>query len=354
MTLPLNNYIGCIIGGAVGDALGAPTEFKGTYELQEKYGPNAVNNYIEYEDGKGEITDDTQMLLFTADGLLRAYNRASEKGIGGAYLTYCYEAYLRWLYTQNDWHSEKALEKVRINGWLVQQEFLHKRRAPGQTCLTALCSRKIGSIEHPINNSKGCGGIMRIAPVGLIYANSTETAFKMGAEIAAITHGHPSGYLSSGYLSALIFMLNRGFNLQIALETCLDILSSYTDHQETTNAIKDALALHKLGAPDYYKVNKLGQGWVGEEALAISLYCVLCYPNDFEKAINLAINHDGDTDSTGAITGNILGLILGEEAIPQRWLNNLNNYNEITQVALDLYDAANNNTEADWRRKFMD
>ena len=80
MTLPLNNYIGCIIGGAVGDALGAPTEFKGTYELQEKYGPNAVNDYIEYEDGKGEITDDTQMLLFTADGLLRAYNRAIEKG----------------------------------------------------------------------------------------------------------------------------------------------------------------------------------------------------------------------------------------------------------------------------------
>jgi hypothetical protein len=155
-------------------------------------------------------------------------------------------------------------------------------------------------------------------------------------------------------LSALIFMLNRGFNLQIAIDNCLAILSTYSNHQETTEAIKDALALHSEGEPDYYKVNKLGQGWVGEEALAISLYCALCYSNDFEKAINLAINHDGDTDSTGAITGNILGLMLGEEAIPQRWLNNLNNYNEIKQVAIDLYDAANSSTEAGWRRRFMD
>ena len=94
------------------------------------------------------------------------------------------------------------------------------------------------------------------------------------------------------------------------------------------------------------------QGWVGEEALAISLYCALSYSDNFEKAINLAINHDGDTDSTGSITGNILGLILGDDAIPQRWKTNLNNYTEIKQVALDLFDAANNNSDSDWRRRF--
>ena len=354
MTLPTNNYVGCIIGGAIGDALGAPTEFKSLYSLQEPYGPNGANDYIEFEDGKGEITDDTQMLLFTAEGLLRAYNRALERGIGGAYLQFCYEAYLRWLHTQNDWHSEKALKKVNIDGWLVNQEFLYKRRAPGQTCLTALRSKKMGTIAHPINDSKGCGGVMRVAPVGLIYANSAETAFKMGAEIAAITHSHPSGYLSSGYLASLIFLINRGITLNDAITICLELLAQYPNHEETRDAINDALTLHKQGEPDYIKVNKLGQGWVGEEALAISLYCALSYSNDFEKAINLAINHDGDTDSTGSITGNILGLILGEDAIPQRWKTNLNNYNEIKQVALDLFDAANNNSDSDWRRRFKE
>ena len=81
----------------------------------------------------------------------------------------------------------------------------------------------------------------------------------------------------------------------------------------------------------------LGGGWTGEEALAISVYCSLVYPDNFEKAVILAVNHGGDSDSTGAITGNILGLYLGEEAIPAGWLEKLELKEVIRKMAEDLF-----------------
>lgn len=209
--LELDNYIGCIVGGAIGDALGAPTEFMNLESILQKYGKNGVNDYVEFEDGSGQITDDTQMLLFTAEGLLRAWHRATSRGIWGAYHQICFNSYLRWLKTQNDWHSDDALKHTDLDGWLIKQKFLYQRRAPGSTCLSALRSGKPGTIENPINNSKGCGGIMRIAPVGLLFHQDPEQAFKTGAELAAMTHGHPSGYLSAGFLAGLIAFINNGY-----------------------------------------------------------------------------------------------------------------------------------------------
>ena len=114
--------------------------------------------------------------------------------------------------------------------------------------------------------------------------------------------------------------------------------------------------MHLVGQPDFYKLEKLGGGWVGEEALAISIYCALSFKDDFEKAINLSINHSGDTDSTGSITGNIIGLMLGEEMIPKRWINNLSNYDQIKQVASDLYTEVQGNGpdfyDEEWEFKY--
>ena len=70
-----------LLGGAVGDALGAPIEFMSKSAIMQKYGKDGVQNYVEFSDGTGAITDDTQMALFTAEGILRAYVRGSEKGI---------------------------------------------------------------------------------------------------------------------------------------------------------------------------------------------------------------------------------------------------------------------------------
>lgn len=66
----------------------------------------------------------------------------------------------------------------------------------------------------------------------------------------------------------------------------------------------------------FLTIAQLGVGWVGEEALAISVYCALKYQDDFKEAVIAAVNRNGDSDSTGAITGNILGAYLGLSRIP--------------------------------------
>ena len=164
---------------------------------------------------------------------------------------------------------------------------------------------------------------MRIAPVGLLLHSDATLAFRTGAELAAMTHGHPSGYLSSGVLAAIICRLNQGSGLMDAIDDSIDLLRTYKGHEETLGAITAAIDLSGKGNHSFESVETLGGGWVGEEALAIALYCALNHPGDFEQAIVLSINHSGDTDSTGAITGNIVGMMLGEQAIPYKWAAHL-------------------------------
>jgi ADP-ribosylglycohydrolase len=84
----------------------------------------------------------------------------------------------------------------------------------------------------------------------------------------------------------------------------------------------------------------LGEGWVGDEALIIAVYCVLKYPDSIEDCLSAAVTHDGDSDSTGAIAGNILGAWLGEDAIPADWLEKLELREVIRGLADQLYEAA--------------
>lgn len=335
--IPLENYTGCLLGGAIGDALGAPVEFLSLNQILNRFGPDGILEYVEFTDGKGRITDDTQMTIFTAEAVLRFLNRSRQRGIWGAYLQITYDSYLRWLHTQGEKLPQLPGGRPKLDGWIIRNRELFSRRAPGNTCLGALRSGIQGTMERPINNSKGCGGIMRVAPVGLMRGFSPEEIFKIGAELAAITHGHPSGYLSAGAFAALLAFLKEGYMLRKALLETLKILESYTRHEETTQALKKAIDLSESVEPTFENINKLGEGWVGEEALAISVFCALHHKNDFKKAVNLAVTHNGDTDSTGAITGNIVGLYCGERKIPEDWIKNLEMNEFIKQIAIDIY-----------------
>ncbi|MGI8546622.1 MAG: ADP-ribosylglycohydrolase family protein [Gemmatimonadaceae bacterium] len=102
-------------------------------------------------------------------------------------------------------------------------------------------------------------------------------------------------------------------------------------------ALETALTLARSGPPTVQRVEQLGQGWVAEEALAIAVYCALVAGEDFEAGVRLAVNHSGDSDSTGAITGNILGTMLGVGAIPARWLASLELRSQITEIADDIF-----------------
>ncbi len=342
MTHPIKSedrFTGCRLGGAVGDALGAPVEFMTTAEIHRRFGPEGVSDYEPACGRKGAITDDTQMTLFTAEGLILHKARR----IDGPIVESVYNAYLRWLSTQKEVGQGALLKQhgscSMVDGILTGFSALHSRRAPGNACLSSLSSGRMGTIQQPINNSKGCGGVMRIAPVGL-FLGEDAAVFDAACEIAAITHGHPTGYLAAGCLALIIHRLRAGNPLPDAVQSALAVLESRPYHEETSAAVRAALTAWKTHPPSVGTVEGLGAGWIAEEALAIGLYCALAAGDDFEKGVCLAVNHGGDSDSTGAIAGNILGTLLGRGAIPQRYLETLELAEIVEEIAMDLFERA--------------
>ena len=318
-----SKFRGCLLGGAVGDALGAAIEFDSLAAIRTKHGPEGLSGYAPAYGRVGAITDDTQMTLFTAEGMIRGITRQNERGICHP-ATVIGHAYQRWLKTQ----GFAANLPRAADGWLIEQEFLHDRRAPGHTCVTALQS---GSGE---NHSKGCGGVMRVAPIGL----ALESPFDLAAEAAAITHGHPTGSLAAGAFADIIARVLRDEPLPAAVKSAMELLAARDDHEETTSALRGAVAAAMIAPPSPSQVEKLGEGWVAEEALGISLYCALTAP-DFGSGLLTAVNHGGDSDSTGAITGNLLGAMRGVEVIPPELLDAVEGRDVIERIADDLHDV---------------
>ena len=331
-----DRFRGCLLGGAVGDALGAPVEFLGHSEIVRRFGEDGIRDFVPAYGVRGAITDDTQMTLFTAEGLLRAHVRGAMRGIT-SHAGVTGHAYLRWLETQ----GRPSPIEIGRDGWLWTIDALHYRRAPGNTCLSALETKQ--NFGDPArNDSKGCGGVMRVAPVGMFgwhyrdREGMVEEVFELGAELAGLTHGHPSGQWPSGVFAMLVLCLLDGMTLKAALAEARGVLQMKLRHQETLNALIMAEALAESGTePSAVQVEKLGGGWVAEEALAISVYCALV-ARDFEHGVALAVNHGGDSDSTGAITGNLLGAILGLDAIPDRWGGCVELRDVMIEVADDL------------------
>jgi len=329
----LGRIRGAMLGVAVGDALGAPVEFQSLSEIRAQYGDVGITDYVSVYGRHGAITDDTQMTLFTAEGLLRAWVRNLEKGICHV-PGVVHHAYLRWLLTQGEPLHPNL--KVTTDGWLYAVRELHARRAPGNTCLSALIqAERFGTFAR--NNSKGCGGVMRTVPVGLFakLLREDSSIFDTACEAAALTHGHPTGSLAAGYLALVISGLLRGAELTGAMDVANKELRRRKGHEETMQAVDKACALAGRGRPTPEQLESLGGGWIAEEALAIAVCCALCASN-FADGVLMAVNHSGDSDSTGAIAGGILGARHGVAEIPARWLNRLEISTVIERMALDI------------------
>ena len=337
-----SRFAGCLLGGAVGDALGAPVEFLDLDEIVRAYGEHGIRDYARAYGKLGAITDDTQMTLFTAEAVLSAHVAAALQSHEPDFFRAAAASYGRWLMTQeNSRLLSSAGAKV---SWLLQQKRLFSRRAPGTTCLSALQSSR-GKVTRATNDSKGCGGVMRIAPLGMYFAHclvreqhrerQLPDIFSTGSDLAAITHGHPSGCLSAGALAVIVSLVLAGNALPDAIHAAKGELRKHPSHKETLAAIEKAEKLAKSCPRDRGALRELGKGFVAEEALAMGLYCALG-AEDFEDGIILAVNHSGDSDSTGSITGNLLGAAAGIEAIPDRWLAPLELRATIEALADDL------------------
>ena len=337
---------GSLIGGAVGDALGYPVEFISSYSgIKKRYGDNGITRLDTTQwwlpDGgrsnKAWISDDTQMTLFTACGLLNAEDPFRYK------YAIC-EAYLEWFLTQSGGHKHKYEQC-----WIKHLPELNVRRAPGNTCLTAL--QAIFSGHEPFNNSKGCGGVMRTAPVALygVVDNrlGVDDVDALAADAAKITHLHPLGWLPSALEAHVIYRLIENENptledfkeyLEEGYKAIEKLYPEQNAHIAVLQQLTDkALSLADSPASDVENIEAIGAGWTGDEALAIAIYCTAKYFDEFEKAMVASVNHKGDSDSTGAVTGNILGAAVGYDAIPQHFKNDLELHDVILHVADDLW-----------------
>lgn len=331
---------GSIVGGAIGDAWGYPVEFISYEEITTHYGSRGITR-LELDPlvGKAVVSDDTQMTLFTAMGLINAHESQVDC------LSCIADAYIEWFYTQM-W--SRSLKSPRC--FIAALPELQVSRAPGSTCMSALYDILQG--RPVLNHSKGCGGVMRVAPVPLYFLahtvfNSIDDVDVLAADAARITHKHPMGYIPAAFVSHLIYCLaadeqpsTSGFVTYVT-DAMAALYRLYPDNADMiadfSDMIKSAIdmALSETELSDNEAIDSIGEGWVADEAAAIACYCVCKYFDDFEQALIAAANHDGDSDSTAAIAGNILGAAMGYNAIPEYLKRDV----EMHSLAIKIADA---------------
>lgn len=300
-----------LLGGALGDAFGSAVEFLPWTDIVRRFGSDGL---LEPADDPMHFTDDTQMTLFAAEAVRIHLETGSE-------LIPELRKSIRY------WHASQHLE---LNSYpeewmqhpLLRNPVFWELRSPGHTCLQ-YGEWADGTMEQPENSSKGNGGAMRVAPLAAAIDSRFE-AFKTACSFAAMTHGHPDGYVSAGAMASILHGILRGASLRASATKTLELLESLNAREsDTYRKLSMALAFAATDPNSRDRIHDLGRGFTGEEAVAIAVYAALSQPNDFKSAVRLAVNHDGDSDTCGLMTGQILGAALGLNAIPSNWITAL-------------------------------
>ncbi|GAA1953945.1 ADP-ribosylglycohydrolase family protein [Kitasatospora viridis] len=309
---------GAMLGLALGDALGFPTEFQSVEMLSRSY-PDWRQLPLRKE---AIVTDDTQMTL--------SVGRALRTALAQGPLTAA-------LFTE-------PLRAEFVEWWRSPEN----NRAPGFTCMSAcaeLSRRGVLWQDASRIGSKGCGANMRVAPLGLVR-ELTADQLAGGAQLqAALTHGHPTGLAASELTALTVRLLVDGVapaelparlrahalaNRTRYREDWLGDLWTRSHHHSAEKFIAlgwdECLGVldrldRALAAPDPEADPCLvtGEGWIAEEAFATALLCFLLFPQDPVTAIRRAAYSSGDSDSLACLTGAFAGAYLGAAAWPADW-----------------------------------
>lgn len=336
-----NRFRGAILGLACGDALGAPTEFLRMGAIREHYGESGITA-LDQTDGR--YTDDTQMAEALALGLLDAYSFANNvsEGESGADR----EAYLRSIVLVAE--QVGSFIAKRFYEWSVAP---YNTRAPGVTCMRgcAALGRGVGWWKSGIQDSKGCGSVMRSGPVGLVYAEPALREIARASSI--ITHGHPAA-LDAAHLGALAIRLLLDGEQPRNLPALLHAQASDEGMRSLLMLVREAVGETVEGRiiPERVMSRRnsgwlsLGESWVADEALASALYCfLLALERDegYVETVRYGANTPGDSDSIAAIAGQFAGVFWGAgtaRGVPQRWAERVERGGELRLLADRLYE----------------
>jgi ADP-ribosylglycohydrolase len=326
---------GCLFGLALGDALGADTEFFSVQEILRNHPPHGP---LEPPGNPALVTDDTQMALAVGEALLQ---------VDRPYSAATLEAPLRRAFI--DWYHSPD-----------------NNRAPGITCLTACEQLELGLPWYEASNisSKGCGANMRVAPVALLPVGKDGVTAQTRAAIAqfqaALTHGHPTGLAASDLTVAVIVdLLNGGDPVGLPQRLRAYALSQRTIYHadwlgplwQRPGVIRspaefiaygwdECLAvLDRLAAAVQHMDREsdpclaTGAGWVAEEAFATGLLCFLLFPDDPVAAIRRAAVSSGDSDSIACLTGAFAGAYHGLPSWPSDWIDRIEYRDRLAKLA---------------------
>ena len=297
---------GLIFGLAIGDVLGYPTEFMTLARIKTEFGPNGI---ADFPKSPALFTDDTQMSIAIAQALLKA----------GA----------------QDLETIMEAIKEEFIKWRRSPE---NNRAPGNACLAGVSNMERGVhwSESGVADSKGCGSAMRVAPIGYVYQNDPDKLKLVTRASGICTHGHRTAIAAS---------IGAAYLVKLALDGT-DPGRMIPETQSFTARISREFdtALSKVSEcivwPNEEDALKyLGEGWIGEEAVALALYCFLRHPDDYKKAVLRGANTNGDSDSVACIAGGISGAFLGIAAIPDKWVKNIEKTKYLEELAIRLATA---------------
>lgn len=329
---------GCLFGMALGDALGAETEFLNVEAILQRFPPSGP---IQPEGSPARVTDDTQMAIAVGKALIAAPRPYTSAGVS------------------------EELSRMFI-GWYDDPD---NNRAPGHTCLTACEDLLDGKswIEASQISSKGCGANMRVMPVGVIDVDPVTRAGLAQLQ-AAVTHGHPTGLAASDLTAYTIDYLGSGgtphdlsARLRAYAHSQRDIYHAdwlgtlseraymmATPQEFISHGWNECLgALDRLDAAlvrmDRYDDPCLatGKGWIAEEALATGLLCFLMFPDDPASVIRRAAVTSGDSDSIAAIAGSFVGAYHGIDAWDADWVERIEYRDVIRAMCKSLSEIKN-------------
>jgi ADP-ribosylglycohydrolase len=301
-TMDIDKAKGILYGLAIGDALGYPTEFLRLPQIKAKYGPEGITDLP----SPALFTDDTQMSIAVAEALFRSGDRDLE-----SFMAAVREEFIKW------YHSPE------------------NNRAPGNTCLRGVARFEEGIPwrESGDPRSKGCGSAMRVAPIGYLYQHHPEKLREVASASGICTHRHPTADAASVGAAYLVKLALDGLAPEKMVPELLHFTAGISDEWE--RAISKVQ--NCLGWEDEEKaLRSLGEGWVGEEAVALALYCFLRYPEDYKKTVLRGANTNGDSDSVACIAGSISGAYLGAEAIPKQWVRKIEKSDYLADLARRL------------------
>ena len=346
MASVLSRIRGSLLGGACGDALGYPVEHKTIDAIRELYGETGLRE-METCNGVAMVTDDTQMTIYTAQGLLYAGKKHCDYGNT---VREVHKSYLHWIASLlpaedvlSRYESMYPREELERNELLENgaNPGLDKKMCRGGSTFRALLSGKLYSVSNPADEGVRCGTTMRSAPVAIYCYKNPSLAFRLGRDCAAITHGYASAYLAAGVMCMVIARLINGSEMEEAIEESLDYLKTQKDGEELYAVLRKGVDLsrHPSEKP-LDDIQTIGLGWRADENLAIAFYCCLRFGRDVKSALLACVNHSGDSDSVAAVCGNMLGAYVGEEGLPSEFVESIQFKELLCQQANSLFSCA--------------